>query len=273
MFNTPAPSSTDTTPGNKSHQRISAASSPSVAMQKVAHMSLIKTPGAGNKQLIIDAGQKNFGATECSLCSMVYSCNDPGDVAEHTLHHKTFMDALRFPGWKSERLVESLMNGRIIKVISSDPKFALQKLDQIRAVVDLDLGFTKPVLPERQAKSTYYLYVSDDQEVMSFVLAEPLSVAFRVLPRSSEFRDELTVCSRLPEPVTCGISRVWTNPKFRRRGCARRLLDAVRSSFVFGARLDKEQIAFSDPTPDGRQFAASYSGTEQFFTYHQNPSN
>lgn len=41
-----------------------------------------------------------------------------------------------------------------------------------------------------------------------------------------------------------------------------------RSSFMYGSHLTKEEIAFSDPTPDGKQFATKYCNTPTFLVYN-----
>lgn len=41
-----------------------------------------------------------------------------------------------------------------------------------------------------------------------------------------------------------------------------------RSNFVYGAYLSKDEVAFSDPTPDGKLFATRYCGTPRFLVYN-----
>lgn len=41
-----------------------------------------------------------------------------------------------------------------------------------------------------------------------------------------------------------------------------------RSNFIYGSYLSKEEMAFSDPTPDGKLFATQYFGTSQFLVYN-----
>ena len=36
---------------------------------------------------------------------------------------------------------------------------------------------------------------------------------------------------------------------------------------VVGCRIRKDEIAFSDVTPDGRQLASKYTGTDEFLVY------
>ncbi|XP_023780122.1 N-acetyltransferase ESCO2, partial [Cyanistes caeruleus] len=106
--------------------------------------------------------------------------------------------------------------------------------------------------------------------------ATPITQAFRVLPEP--FPDSRDTggdsdsgsprwawrCRRDPEPAVCGISRIWVLPARRRRGIARRMLDTLRRTFVFGAVLDSQDLAFSDPTPDGRSLAAAYCNRPDF---------
>lgn len=41
-----------------------------------------------------------------------------------------------------------------------------------------------------------------------------------------------------------------------------------RNNFIYGSHLSKDEIAFSDPTPDGKLFATHYCGTSQFLVYN-----
>lgn len=41
-----------------------------------------------------------------------------------------------------------------------------------------------------------------------------------------------------------------------------------RNNFAYGSYLSKDEIAFSDPTPDGKLFATQYFGTSQFLVYN-----
>jgi len=65
----------------------------------------------------------------------------------------------------------------------------------------------------------------------------------------------------------CGIHRIWVHEQQRRQGIATRLMDAVRSNFLYGTLIRKDQCAFTQPTSSGKQFFASYCGTETFLVY------
>lgn len=43
---------------------------------------------------------------------------------------------------------------------------------------------------------------------------------------------------------------------------------SFRSTFMYGCYLSTEEIAFSDPTPDGKLFATKYCRTPNFLVYN-----
>lgn len=81
------------------------------------------------------------------------------------------------------------------------------------------------------------------------------------------------------EKAVCGISRgqvdrfafidfvVYVFEPFRKRGIASKLIDFVRKDFIFGYKIPKEEIAFSQPTMDGKLFAMKYLETENILVY------
>uniref|UniRef100_A0A8C0PRD6 Establishment of sister chromatid cohesion N-acetyltransferase 1 n=1 Tax=Canis lupus familiaris TaxID=9615 RepID=A0A8C0PRD6_CANLF len=176
------------------------------------------------KQLIIDAGQKRFGAVSCNVCGMLYTASNPEDETQHLLFHNQFISAVKYVGWKKERILAEYPDGRIIMVLPEDPKYALKK------------GYR--VIEEK----------------LPVIRSEEEKVRFE--------RQKAWCCSTLPEPAICGISRIWVFSMMRRKKIASRMIECLRSNFIYGSYLSKEEIAFSDPTPDGKLFATQYCGTE-----------
>ena len=219
------------------------------------------------QQLIIDAGQKKIGACQCELCGMVYTVNLPYDQQQHAVHHKRFLDNVKFLGWKNERVVASCLKGRILKIFPSDPKYALKKAKEICTLIDVDLGFENRLNFETTPSKIVYLFISNEYQVAGCLVAEPLTSAFRLVSDSADHHIVSTV-SRNAVPVVCGISRLWTYYPYRRQGIATQLVNAVRNTFVLGCQLEKDQIAFSDPTPDGIKFASRYFQSKEFLTYN-----
>lgn len=225
-----------------------------------------------NSQYIIDAGQKKFGATQCSVCGMVFTASHPVDEQDHQRYHRRFLCIIKFPGWKNERVVTSFKDGRIIKVTPSDQQYSVKKVTDILGIVDVDLGFQTPNIGFASSKVAY-LFISEKQKVAGCVIVEKIDKAFRLVPTEEgahigTYGDRLYCTGPTPVPTICGISRIWTYAPLRRKNIATRLVDAVRASFVLGMCLSPSHVAFSDPTPDGRSFAMNYFGASNVLVYN-----
>ncbi|EDL36014.1 N-acetyltransferase ESCO2 [Mus musculus] len=226
------------------------------------------TNKGGKDQLVIDAGQKHFGTTVCKSCGMIYTASNPEDEIQHLQHHHRFLEGIKFVGWKRERVVAEFWDGKIVLVLPRDPSYAIKKVEDVQELVDLELGFqqTVPVCPD---KTKTFLFI-DEKRVVGCLIAEPIKQAFRVLsePSASKECSRAWRCSDVPEPAICGISRIWVFRLKRRKRIARRLVDTVRNCFMFGCFLSTNEIAFSDPTPDGKLFATKYCNTPNFLVYN-----
>ncbi|XP_064196458.1 N-acetyltransferase ESCO2 isoform X3 [Anguilla rostrata] len=228
-------------------------------------------------QLIIDAGQKQFGATTCSSCGMVYSADSLEDNFQHTQFHQRFLDSIKFVGWKKERVVAEFWDGKIIMVLPEDPKYAIKKAEEVRKLADNELGFQQVSL-SCPSKAKTYLFVNSDKMVVGCLITEHIRQAYRVLEQPERTKDmtkedfmdhhRAWCCSTSPETAICGISRIWVFSLMRRKGIATRLLDTARNTFMYGSHLTKKEIAFSDPTPDGKLFATKYCETPAFLVYN-----
>ncbi|NXJ75578.1 ESCO1 acetyltransferase, partial [Trogon melanurus] len=243
------------------------------------HIQKLKEAGKdGEKQLMIDAGQKRFGAISCNICGMLYTASNPEDETQHLLFHNQFISAVKYVGWKKERILAEYPDGKIIMVLPDDPKYALKKVEEIREMVDNDLGFQQaPLMCYSRTKTL--LFISNDKKVIGCLIAEHIQWGYRVIEEkvpeiSSENekvifeRQKAWCCSTSPEPAICGISRIWVFSMMRRKKIASRMIECLRSNFIYGSYLSKEEIAFSDPTPDGKLFATQYCGTGQFLVYN-----
>ncbi|KAG1924549.1 N-acetyltransferase ESCO2 [Pimephales promelas] len=206
-----------------------------------------------DNQLIIDAGQKQFGATSCGSCGMLYSTDSPEDNFQHTQFHQRFLDTIKFVGWKKERVVAEFWDGKIILVLPEDPKYATKKAEDVRRIADSELGFQQITLSSPSSAKTY-LFINSDRMVVGCLVAESIRQAFRVLEQPEKPKDmnkedfmerhRAWCCSTVPEKALCGVSRIWVFSLMRRKGIATRLMDTVRNSFMYGSHLTKEEIAF-----------------------------
>ncbi|XP_030408756.1 N-acetyltransferase ESCO1 isoform X4 [Gopherus evgoodei] len=60
------------------------------------HIQKLREAGKDDKQLIIDAGQKRFGAISCNICGMLYTASNPEDETQHLLFHNQFISAVKY---------------------------------------------------------------------------------------------------------------------------------------------------------------------------------
>jgi len=94
-----------------------------------------------------------------------------------------------------------------------------------------------------------------------------LSQSILAVNRDQDTEGSAIFCSTVPEPAICGINRIWVSKLHRRQKIASRLLEAVRDRFIYACRLEKTDLAFSQPTGDGKALAQRYLGNDRFLVY------
>lgn len=224
-------------------------------------------PGSSDPaQLIIDAGQKKFGHTTCAVCGMVYTIGEVEDEKLHAKYHRSYLAIVKFPGWKNQREVGLYPDGKIIMVSPNDPKCMLNKMDEIRQMVDRELGILEDESTHR-APQMYFVFVSYSKNVLGFLSAQEIKQGYRVIPNENSDGNNSYCCECDPKPAVCGVTRIWTAPFYRRKKVASRLLNRLRMNFSFGCPLELSKIAFSDPTLMGRELAAAYTRNDRFLVF------
>lgn len=214
-------------------------------------------------QLQIDAGQER-GPTLCLTCGTVYTKGDAVDEASHEKQHNGVVERLKFSGWRSERNCGEEEFGRILMVQPGDPHYMWKKVEDALSVVDRDLGFSEVGIRQPD-KTKVFLYISD-KKIVGFLLAEAIDKGFRVITQTGE-TGKVYMSSDKPICVKCGVSRIWVLSDYRRRGIASKLVESMRNVFILGTYLNQDQLAFSDPTPNGMDFAKNYMKRPDFLVY------
>ncbi|KAK6625525.1 hypothetical protein RUM43_005824 [Polyplax serrata] len=215
-------------------------------------------------QYLLDAGQESVGIVTCKKCGVMYQAGDFADEATHNNFHN-HLSELKFTGWNNERVVGRYPDGRVIMILSSDPKIWWQKVSKIVDIVDQELGF-----PEASVQSlfykTVYLYINEkSKQIAGCLIAEECKVAYKMFPPLEGV--EIDSCSKDPSPCRVGISRIWTSLSHRRKGVASRMVECLQKTFFFGDIVSLDQIAFSVPSPAGKQFAQKVTGRLDFLVY------
>ena len=63
-------------------------------------------------------------------------------------------------------------------------------------------------------------------------------------------------------PAIVGVSRIWTSENFRRKGIANNLIECVMNQFIYGMEIERNDVAFSQPTELGTRLARSWYGED-----------
>jgi N-acetyltransferase len=223
---------------------------------------------------------------------MNYTPSRPGDVALHAKHHAqaaTVLDIsnqfLRAAGENTVWTSES--NSDMIVVITArEEPYKKKAAEKILEVVEKELGGVGiPVgqlwsrierLSSTGQASKYdryrvYLYLRD-RTCMGALLAERIFAARRVRPNKDggskgTFNDNGNTNTSLAageesDPAILGISRIWSSKLARRAGIGTQLLDVARQNFQPLMHINKDMVAFSQPTESGAKLARKWFGKE-----------
>lgn len=257
----------------KDHQRMVAAQSQSEEVCYGLFDTIRRKPkrlrtfrGVGSNQYQIDAGQKEYGAQQCPDCGLLYTVHEPEEELIHENYHNS-LHILRFPGWSNEPVVANVpewdVSGRVLAIGMTANQHKLQKVQEVLAVMDRELGYVEPC--QLVLGSVVYLAIAKGT-ILGVCVAQPLQHANRLLTIEG-LEGPFDCCTMETYPVKCGISRIWVSPSFRGHGIAQTLLAVMRSHFVFGYQLSYDEIAFSAPTEAGKRLAETVTGRKDFLIY------
>lgn len=116
-----------------------------------------------------------------------------------------------------------------------------------------------------------FLHVKDGKCV-GLCLAERITRAHRVrsngsggtgsLELSADHKSSSITVEEDTRPAVVGVSRIWTSKSSRRKGIANNLLDCVLNQFIYGMEIEKDELAFSQPTESGGELARAWYGDD-----------
>jgi len=116
-----------------------------------------------------------------------------------------------------------------------------------------------------------YLYIRG-QKCIGACLAERIWEGYTVLAQDeapvqphqslAESKSSSISISTEASPAILGISRIWASNQHRKQGIATRLLESARSDFLYGMLIEKDKVAFSQPTESGGNLARKWFGSE-----------
>jgi hypothetical protein len=237
----------------------------------------------------------------CKTCGMEYIPSNAEDAALHRKFHAMNFGGVDFTKSIADRMRQKQIwsggDGSFIAVVGRRDALVLRnKASDVLKVVNTELAAvsisdeelwsqtvpaavnTKSADTEKEKESPalgdrykVYLYVLG-QKCVGACLAERIQEAYTVLDQgdtseqtktpSAESQSSSISISKAANPALLGISRIWTSKQSRRRGLARRLLDSARSDFLYGLTINKEMVAFSQPTESGGNLARKWFGCQ-----------
>ncbi|KAJ1730311.1 hypothetical protein LPJ61_003082 [Coemansia biformis] len=248
---------------------------------------------ARKTQAFLDFGQRPIAPEPCKECGMAFQRGRDDDEALHKKYHRTWQQRqTRILTWDTNahsayahtsatvaypsQLAAAGAGGirtaamATIRCVDahSQPKREVQRALDVLNHANEQLGacMVGPAdLAQKQRK--IFLYIAPRGRIEGCVLAESIAHAQRVVATAAGSQASAVVCSEDAVPAACGISRIWVAPHARRSGVASQMVAAVRRLFVYGCRLGLDQLAFTQPTSDGRALAERLFRRGDFLVY------
>lgn len=239
--------------------------------------------------MTLDLGQKT--QRKCKICGMEYRPSSPEDAALHKKYHaqnvggidlgKKFVDSI----FVNQKVWSGSLGEMIIVVNRSAEARKRRVVESVLDVVEKELGGVgidrEELWTEVSGTSNTdsmakcdrykaYLYIRG-YKCVGVCLTERIRKAFEVqvsdtekakVTPQPETRSSSITISAGSKPATLGVSRIWTSTFARGNGVARRMLDSSLDNFVYGMKVSKDMVAFSQPTESGGNLARSWFGKE-----------
>ena len=176
-----------------------------------------------------------------------------------------------------------------LPVHSNDPGAILKKVDSLFTVADNELNINLSLFECKRPSSLYLIALAQrlgetpkskntpdakknpQYRVAGFVAAEGIQVAHKLISENplSHSTEE--------EPASLGVARVWVHREFRRQRVATFLLETLRKHYMTQVKMtnpreiQRHEIAFTDPTTEGLEFAKRYTGLSKFLVFIPTP--
>lgn len=252
-------------------------------------------------QLRLDLGQTDTRKS-CPDCGMEYVPSNEEDASLHKMYHNMNSDGVELGKAFMKSAMKWVyevphIEGSVVVVDRKISPPARKEVQKVLEVVNRELSATaieadalwsqkslseetdKPIESLKQSESEkrndhksdrykMFLHVKNGKCIAG-CLAERIVKAHRV--KGGEERDgtgsNFVQSSSIEVedeavPAIVGVSRIWTSRAHRRKGIAHNLLDCVLNQFIYGMEIDKDELAFSQPTESGGKLARSWYGEQ-----------
>ena len=207
---------------------------------------------------------------------MTYTRNDANESKLHDKYHSITLDGHK---WNTK------FNSQATWLYSSpfgtsNFPFSAFKIDQnqlksnssLYALIGqvheaMNTSLNAPDVPAHSlTHSSTYIILHENFVIASAIVA-PLQTAYTL--SSSSTHHNIVINRQSIKGAKFGVHRIHVLPKFRRRGLGKALLKAISEHQVYGYTLSTDEIAFSQPTPEGSKLAASWVGGLNYLVFEE----
>lgn len=250
-------------------------------------------------QVYIDCGQKQFGQTLCGKCGTLYV---PGVVEDETEHNKmceafamgipchrgtikggkkigvTKMDGATIVSWRPSVKKAKAKSEPMGHSDDTHQSHQPSQWPLLAKMISKDLGTHEETTLNHLTKEMVFLCIGKSPSQASVKSkSNSTSNKFRIvgvvtvqlLGKVPSYRmlgpNERSLTPSINAKL--GIGLLWTHPSCRKKGIATKLVHAAREHSIFGMRVARKDVAFSNPTQAGYNFALRYINTDDI---HQN---
>jgi N-acetyltransferase len=213
------------------------------------------------QQMRLAVGQRV--ETTCRECGMQYLASDEQDSRLHKRFHVRAYEGLEWNANYGKTIQTFPDGGAIVQVDAVSRNAEKKAVEDLLELVNRELNApaANEAWKNEVGQGAAYIYVVKKRAV-GLLLVERVSKG-RWLDTAS---GELLENAEQVDTVLMGISRIYTTKNHRRNRVATKLLNACTNHFIYGIRVEKTQIAWSQPSTLGTKLAVAWSGVQ----YRQN---
>jgi len=224
------------------------------------------------------------GPSTCGICRMSYLKHVASEVAVHKTYHDEFVHGIIWPkSWGSvyktvmirtkPQSKPQLLSAKLSRKASAPVQVAITtidignkrqvaKVDRLLEMVNRELNAPPDSQqwkqPEKLAAKAYILVVNG--RAIGIVTTDTIESDSQ--GRWMIHSSQTIVPGQINSRIKIGISRIWIAPEWRRMGLGTVLLNTVAQESIYGVRLDKNEIGFSQPSTSGGNLARTFNGVK-----------
>ncbi|RLV92536.1 N-acetyltransferase ECO1 [Spathaspora sp. JA1] len=219
------------------------------------------------KQAILVFNKPKYNT--CSICEMSYNENIPSEQQYHHKYHNNFINGIPWVGTlppldtftlilnKTNRTSKTIR----VTIVSIDKsnKNQISKVEQLLDMVNQELNASQDSGQWKSHKyeSSKAFVIIIENRAVGVCSTDMLS------PGQGRWmidKSQTIVEGQINNRVKIGISRIWICKKWRQFGLGMKLLQVVMNNSMYGIKLNKYQIGFSQPSSLGGKLAKSFNG-------------